>query len=389
MSVALHLVRSEDKAEARADAPAVWELLGVSGPDDNPVYYRDLLSLLAANPERLEWILSRWEAGSRTLCLKEEDQTSKCCYPGCRRPWNRARLCPEHSKTFQASGTELTSLRWAAEQEPVVWESSLADCEVDNSLGSCLRPAHTKGLCAAHYGLAKRLELSEAAREIWITTAKPYPHPGGCQVDCCEWKALRESSDGTRALCPIHEGRWRHDLSAALITEKDFEQWQSREEPADNTDYLRFWLGGLPETVSLEVMCALAFRQPGDPVISLNKTRAFIRLCRSLQVSSIQRATAAPESGKADSAHHLRTVWEDRISRALAVAEHEWERDILRAKVIDPSGPDTRLNLAAVRQPWLREMLTGLLQREWTSVSMSHKMNWVRHAGHLSESLWN
>lgn len=273
-------------------------------------------------------------------------------------------FCPLCNQARKESGARARD--FAATHVPVRTKLSFGQaapaCSVARAGRQCVRPASCKGLCAVHYALSR--DYAQRHSGDWHAQAVPFEDAGVCPVPACLLPSVYR-----QGLCRHHTPQFREyrrtDPGADTLA------WASSQAP-----YLaphQFSLIPLPEPLRQEVLFGL---QQADPWLRIFEPPQVRRMVRNLQgtttlLSEVSDQQMCPHTSVA--VHRMlgrvRTAVRAAYAQYTGTGPHEGEVLDLRAlgqRARAAGGikrPKT-IDLRAVTQPWLRDLLrTWIVQQ--------------------------
>ncbi|MFZ3493127.1 tyrosine-type recombinase/integrase [Streptomyces sp. 5.8] len=298
-----------------------------------------------------------------------------CRITGCKTViGHRRRWCVACTRAWKVSGLAEEEFQAVRRRDVKEWNETL--CTVVR----CERPAKTgrSMICTAHMWHFQQSgqSLEEFAARTDLT---PYPHPGFCRVNLCDWR--RYTTQGQlQGLCLPHTKRAQALRRAD--SDVDLEQWM-RTAPA-RRDGRRVDLRGLPPQVVAEILFGLQERYRAGNITELARIQLLCNQARDQQVTTLSDLALLP--GNIES---LRSTIARAARRALADPEAERHKDIWN---LEAFGQGNRtVDFTGITQPWLREVV-----KYWVSEEMPRRrgdaigsvmQHYVLSLTRLSESL--
>ncbi len=377
--------------------------LGLADPSDIGLRsYQGVLDTLDHDDRLLQWILARWDARRRILEFAHTDVTSLCLVPGCGRRGAWGGLCEAHLDEHDAADCDLDAAVWAA-QQPVLppkllragrTADPLPACAIEKDGVRCARPAHTRTseLCHVHGAIWRDSRSSGRSWDDFLESTRAFPRPPDCEVASCGWiakKSPHRRAAPAPALCEFHHRRWRYHKTKTGEYQNR-ESFLASEAPADLLAS-QVWLGAVHDNVAAEALYALAHHGVANILVGMADSRRLVQEARDLKlISFAEIAASVPTADRRYPNAWQRThaVWLKLLDRMGADPEREWERDVIRARVIDPNvNHDHVFEVGKISQSWLRDVFVGTMRRDWHAYSARSIQGWMRATIRLSESL--
>ena len=270
-------------------------------------------------------------------------------------------LCATCEKAFRASALVLKEFTavFVPDRNRVI-TGQRAVCRV----AECPRESVLWGLCNAHSSLRhKHLQGDPGSGlDSWIGEQKPYSPSPACAVAGCRYDAR-----ATFGLCSMHQARWKKHAAASrrrrpapVVTA----EWLERQAPFLNIH--QFSLAPLHSVARLEMLYALQQRdergQKIDPVAVRHAVAHLANHVTSIAAADAERITG-PAQANVDAllreTHRIVTGAFDRFQGLDPAGKDVLDLSELGVRGLGgaPTHRAGGVDVAEVRQPWLRQVL--------------------------------
>jgi integrase len=270
-------------------------------------------------------------------------------------------MCATCEKAFRASDLDLKAFKatFVPDRNRVIG-GQRALCRVSN----CPRESALWGLCSAHGSLRQKDLQRNPGSELdpWIARQAPYPASPSCLVSGCGHDAR-----ATFGLCSVHTARWnkhtagsrRSQVPAAVNPE-----WLDRQAPFLNVH--QFSLAPLHPVVRLEVLYALQQRdvrgQKIDPVAVRQAVAQFSDAVVSIASMPAEQLPRPKQTNVDAFLRETHRILTGALGQSQGI--EPTSKDVLDLSELGVRGmrgtPTHRpgdLDVAEIRQPWLRNLL--------------------------------